>query len=450
MSAKFREKRLLPLLFCLMLPAFSVLTSGQNPDPDGKVPSLNNVAKKYFYLDGPMRLIDSWGSYGLQEKSLYRPQDMAIGQDGTVYVCGGGMGDPFEMIRVQCLSREGKYLRWFGGWKNGLQEDHWLSSPNGVAVAPDGTVWVTQAVAKRISQFTGQGEYLGRFTTWVNQATGMYHYPADPSVGPEGHIYLIDTGNEHLLKFDAAGNHLWTWGEKEKKQKHVMGLWTSAAAADGTVFVGDYVAKKIFQIDSSGDLFNSWGAGGTQAGRFQDIEKISLGPDGSLFVLDQNLNRIQRFGTDGTLITKWGSQGTAKMQFRQAKTMAVSLEGFVFVMDYKNGTAKVKVFATRYYKPKTPQVKLIGYVKGAPPEEIPKLLVRIDGEDGRGTRFYSHARPNKAGRIVVRKLTKGIPYTLRVLGYDTTRFVCQPGEITGTAGEEAGNLVFRLVKKSGT
>jgi sugar lactone lactonase YvrE len=397
-----------------------------------------------------MRLIDSWGSYGIKEAKLYSPTDMAVGQDGTVYICGGSFGDPFEMIRVQCLTRTGTYLRWFGGYQNGLQEEHWLVSPSGVGAAPDGSVWVTQSVGKRISQFTSEGEYLGRFKTWVDEANGLYHYPGDLSIDAEGDIYLVDPGNDLLLKFDPAGNNIWVWGEKEKKQGKVRGLWTCAAAADGSVFVGDYITKKIFQVDSDGTLLNTWGATGSQAGRFQDIEKVCVGPDGSLYVLDATLNRIQRFGPDGTLITKWGGQGTSKMKFRQAYCMAVSPEGFVYVMDYKNNYAKVKVFATKAYKPKGTMTKLVGYVKGAPADEIPKLLVRVDGEDGAGTCFYTQARPNSGGRFVIKRLAKGNAFTLRVLGYDSTRYRVEPEEISGTAGQVQGNQVFRLVDITST
>ncbi|MBN2244529.1 MAG: NHL repeat-containing protein [Candidatus Aminicenantes bacterium] len=438
------------LFLSLLYLSLSTPVSAQRSDLQGKLPPLKNVATKYFYVAGPMQLLDSWGSYGVKEDKLYKPTDMTVGPDGTVFICGGTLGDPFEMIRVQCLTREGKYLRWFGGYKSGWQEDHWLCCPSGVAVAPDGTIWVTQSIGKQISHFTPLGEYLGRFSTSGNAGEGYYHFPYHPAIDGKGDIYVVDGGNSLLLKFDTTSNSLWVWGEAEKKQGKVMGLFTCAvsSAADNSVFVGDFKMKKIFQIDPNGNLIKSWGNLGSQPGRFEDIEKISIGPDNSLYILDKNLDRIQRFDTNGNLLTKWGSQGTGKMQFQSARTIAVSPEGFVYVMDSQQNYAKVKVFSTKYYKPKGTLVKLKGRIKGAPLEEIPKLLARIECEDNSGSLFYTSARPSNAGIFIYRRLPKGTPYTIHILGYDTTRYECSPGEITGTAGEGTKALVFNLVKKS--
>ena len=72
-----------------------------------------------------------------------------------------------------------------------------FGGPFGVAVAPDGTVYVADYWNNRIQHFSASGTFLG---TWGSQgsADGQFSNPSDVAVAPDSTVYVADTGNNRI------------------------------------------------------------------------------------------------------------------------------------------------------------------------------------------------------------------------------------------------------------
>ena len=89
-----------------------------------------------------------WGTEGVGEGQFRNPRGVAVASDGSVYVSDSGNK------RIQKFASEGVFITQWGAYGTGDKE---FGYPTGVAVAPDGNVYVADSHNNRIQKFsTGQ------------------------------------------------------------------------------------------------------------------------------------------------------------------------------------------------------------------------------------------------------------------------------------------------------
>ena len=78
------------------------------------------------------------------------------------------------------------------------------------------------------------------------------------------------------------------------------------------MYVADSGNNRIQKFDSNGTFITKWGSYGTGDGQFIGPWGISFNPLEIVYVADTDNNRIQKFDSNGNFITKWGSFGYRK------------------------------------------------------------------------------------------------------------------------------------------
>ncbi|MCQ1539513.1 protein kinase [Methanocalculus taiwanensis] len=270
------------------------------------------------------RKTNEWGSYGTGDGQLNGPTHIAVAPDGTVYVT------EYYNRRIQVFTGDGTFLRKWGSFGTG---DGQFQMPQGTAVAPDGTVYVADAYC--IQLFTGYGRFLRKWGSW-GSGDGHFIELKGVAIAPDGTVYVADTRNSRIQVFTRDGTFLRKWGSKGTGEGQFTSPSGIAVAPDGSIYVTESGNQRVQVFTPEGSFIRTWGRGGSGDGQLRLPQGIAVAPDGTVYVADTKNNRIQVFTGDGTFLRKWGSKGTGEGQFTSPSGIAVAPDGTVYVADTKN------------------------------------------------------------------------------------------------------------------
>lgn len=141
-----------------------------------------------------------------------------------------------------------------------------------------------------------------------------------------GHVFVSDTGNNRIEKFDTTGVFLGAWGSLgsgDAQLNDPRGLATDEA---GNVYVCDAWNNRVQVFDGDGNFIRQLGS----AGNFEIPTGVALS-GGTVFIVDTN--GLHSMGSDGILHTLVPSLRHAGLWY--AGDVAVALDGRVCVpIDY--------------------------------------------------------------------------------------------------------------------
>jgi DNA-binding beta-propeller fold protein YncE len=168
--------------------------------------------------------------------------------------------------------------------------------PSDVAVAPDGTVYVSDGYGNdRIVRFAADGRWLG---AWGHKGrnAGELDLPHAVAVDGRGRVYVVDRGNARIQVFDSAGRYMAQWpaqayaGGQDIKIGDDGQAYVAAAGSDGPL---DRTGVMI--LDSTGAVVGKVGRFGNYDGQFVDLHWVALSPGGELYTADFAGRRVQKF-----------------------------------------------------------------------------------------------------------------------------------------------------------
>ena len=265
-----------------------------------------------------------------------------------------------------------------GGWEPGIgvgdggpAKEAELAVPAEVAVGPDGSVYIVEEVGQRVRKV----DVSGIITTVVGIGTKGYSGDGGPAtaamlndpygiaLAPDGSLYIADRSNHRIRRVDANGIITTVAGTGIYGFSGDGGLATLAKlnqpfgvalGPDGSLYIADSSNERIRRVGLDGIIttiagngsggFAGDGGPATQA-QLANPWRVTVGPDGSLYIVDKYNNRIRRVGTDGIITTVAGN-GTAgysgdggpatQAQLNAPEDVAVGLDGTLYIADANN------------------------------------------------------------------------------------------------------------------
>jgi len=191
--------------------------------------------------------------YTAKSLGLSHPAALAIGPDGNLYVTDLSQ-------RVTVISPTGKLLRRWGKRGSGHGEFDFISAEPTVpadvhaqiAVGPNGKVYVSDSGNGRVQVFTPQGRFVRQFGSYGG-GKGQFLSPYHLAVDAMGNVYVADDQTRTLSKFSPAGKVLWTIGGGASSDPDLTGLFKfSGFDVHGRLVVVNDAVNRVLYIDASG------------------------------------------------------------------------------------------------------------------------------------------------------------------------------------------------------
>jgi len=197
------------------------------------------------------------------------PTDIAVGNDSSIYVLDWAMvhiantespkifnygpsvrkfaqdGKFAAMFTIDDLTKQVKNLE---SAVPGLDEDgnYALIIPRGktdreflIAVDAKGNIYVLDRDDSKVYKLNAAGELIATFGSY-GSGDGQFIHAADIDADDNGTLYIADTGNHRIVKFDAEGNAQ-TFSEYGDEDGQLRSPFQIAILEDGDILVADKV-----------------------------------------------------------------------------------------------------------------------------------------------------------------------------------------------------------------
>ncbi len=290
--------------------------------PDGRIyiaDAMNNRIRR-IDIDGIITTVAGNGTQGYNgdsgpatSASLYYPNRLALGSDGSIYIADLGNS------RIRRVGIDGNIMTVAGNGTQGYSGDGGpatsasLDAPYGVALGSDGSIYIADLGNSRIRRVgtdgtitTVAGNGIRNYSGDGGPATSSsvsLNLPRGVAVGPDGSIYTADEPNSVIRRVGpdgiistVAGNHWYCYNDC------IMYPNSVAVGSDGSIYIPS--TGRILRVGTDGvmstvagtDYKNGFSGDGGYAtsASFGFYYTVAISPDGSIYIADTDNNRIRR------------------------------------------------------------------------------------------------------------------------------------------------------------
>lgn len=219
-----------------------------------------------------------------------------------------------------------------------------FQKPHGIAIAPDGSLYIADSNNHRIQHLDADGNVLHAWGSFADSSKGdapggTFFEPWGITVGSDGAVYVADTWNHRIQKFSPEGEFQTMWGYfgQAEAPDALWGPRDIKASQDGVIYVSDTGNKRIVLFDSEGNPISEFGDAGLSSGQFDEPVGIAIDTESRVFVADTWNQRIQSFSSNVDFnyepLNSWDVVGWYGQSLDNKPYLAADSQDYIYATD---------------------------------------------------------------------------------------------------------------------
>lgn len=307
---------------------------------DNQVVVADGASNRIVRFNATGGLIGSWGGNG---SALGKFHFGAGG--GNDAAAGGGLAASGSTLYIVDTGND-RVVRFNASGGNGAEivPPGTLQNPRGVAVRAT-RMLVADDQNHRVAAFDTGGHLLASIGAGQGAGPGQLNFPYGVAMDPQGRVFVADDMNQRIVRYSTPATkyqYKARWGSYGTGPNNLAYPRGIATNANGELFVANTGNDRIDVFDVSGTLKRSFGTSGRATGQFDGPVGVAADAAGVRAVTDSINGRVQLLNPDGTIATVWGSPNPGPTILPDPVAVAFDQAGNGFVLDARR--SRIVVF----------------------------------------------------------------------------------------------------------
>jgi DNA-binding beta-propeller fold protein YncE/4-amino-4-deoxy-L-arabinose transferase-like glycosyltransferase len=203
-----------------------------------------------------------------------------------------------------------------------------LADPRGVAVDLQGHLFIVDAGNQRVDEFRASGEFVRSFGG-PSESDGGLSEPVDAVINPRGEVVVLDANDGWIVRYSEDGAYLGRFGGPPVGFYHPRSIAVDAA---GNYYVADTGTGHVVIFDPTGNLVKKVDLNLNRQQASKQIQPVGIAIDsqGLMYVTDAGNYRLTEYDPGFRAIRSWLLPAFSSVK---GDHVAVGADGSVYVSD---------------------------------------------------------------------------------------------------------------------
>ncbi|SMH72119.1 NHL repeat-containing protein [Candidatus Nitrosotalea okcheonensis] len=208
-----------------------------------------------------------------------------------------------------------------------------FKSPTGIAIDQDNNIYVVDSGNSKIKKFDDKNNLL---LSWgdVGSASGQFKNPSGIFVN-ENYVYVADSGNSRIIMFNKTGSFVYSWGTYGDNPGMFQIPTAINSDHSGDLVVGDMGRGSIQLFDNKGTYEDKIDSSFADGASFSGIKALAFDSRDNLYTISTD-NKILKYSSIGKFLNWYGSTGTDDGRFINPSAIAIDSKDNIYVADTGN------------------------------------------------------------------------------------------------------------------
>ncbi|MDE1839730.1 MAG: hypothetical protein KGH87_07410 [Thaumarchaeota archaeon] len=208
-----------------------------------------------------------------------------------------------------------------------------FKSPTSIAIDQGNNIYVVDSGNSKIKKFDDKNNLL---LSWgdVGSSSGQFKNPSGIFVN-ENYVYVADSGNSRIIMFNKTGSFVYSWGTYGDNPGMFQIPTAISSDHSGDLVVGDMERGSIQLFDNKGNYEDKLDSSLEDGASFSGIRALAFDSRDNLYAVSTD-NKILKYSSIGKFLNSYGSTGTEDGRFINPSAIAIDSKDNIYVADTGN------------------------------------------------------------------------------------------------------------------